>query len=241
MSLELQDIEESLRYLAERLELIGAPPTTLFVCGGSALVALRLVSRATHDIDVIALVKTTQAGQTVLEKAAPLPPYLVEATERVARDLGLPTNWLNAGPADLSDIVPVGCLERSEKQEFGSRLRVRFMGRYDQIHVKLTAAVDRGGARPHLQDLKALHPTQAEILKAARWARAHLSSRMRFWHLLNFLFWSTRAMGTLFQTLLPVRARDVAGIEGSVGLMLAMFLASVRCRLYGALHPPSRG
>lgn len=168
------DIERVLRYLAERLAFAGAPPTALLVCGGAALIALHLGSRATRDIDVIALIRRTeQMERASLQKAKPLPLYLVEASEQVARDLGLPADWLNPGPADLMDLgLPAGCFERSTRKEFGPGLHVHFVSRYDQIHFKLYAAVDQGGGR-HLQDLRALNPTAVEILAAARWARTH--------------------------------------------------------------------
>ncbi|HEV7175483.1 MAG TPA: hypothetical protein VGN29_08315, partial [Solirubrobacteraceae bacterium] len=51
--------------------------------GGSALLALGLIDRPTRDVDVVAL---REAG--VLTKAKPLPPGLVAAGARVARDSG---------------------------------------------------------------------------------------------------------------------------------------------------------
>ena len=54
------DIERVLRYLGERLAFAGAPPTGLLVCGGAALIALHLGSRATRDVDVIAVIGRTE-------------------------------------------------------------------------------------------------------------------------------------------------------------------------------------
>jgi hypothetical protein len=56
----------------------------LVVIGGSALLALGLTSRATRDVDVVALL----SGRT-LARPRPLPPALVEARDRVAWDFGL--------------------------------------------------------------------------------------------------------------------------------------------------------
>ena len=46
-----------------------------------------------------------------------------------------------------------------------------FTGRFDQIHFKLYASVDRGGY--HIEDLRALSPSHDELEAAARWAMTH--------------------------------------------------------------------
>ena len=81
-------LEEQLRAANARQEIV--------VIGGSALAALGLVSRATRDVDLVAI-----AEGGVLRSASPLPEALREARDRVARDFDLDPNWLNAGPADL--------------------------------------------------------------------------------------------------------------------------------------------
>ena len=48
---------------------------------------------------------------------------------------------------------------------------VHFIGRYDQIQLKLYAAVDRGGY--HVEDLLELKPTTEELVAGAAWARTH--------------------------------------------------------------------
>jgi hypothetical protein len=54
------------------------PPIHLVVCGGSALIALRLVTRTTQDVDVLA---TLENGQLLC--ARPLPEWLLAAAESV--------------------------------------------------------------------------------------------------------------------------------------------------------------
>jgi hypothetical protein len=69
---------------------------------------------------------------------------------------------------------------------YGSRLWIGFIGRRDQIFLKLHAAVDRAGGR-HLQDLK---PTAAELLDAAKWTRTQNPSenfRMLLGTMLKYL------------------------------------------------------
>ena len=57
-------------------------------------------------------------------------------------------------------------------REFGRKLTIHFMGRYDQIHFKLYAAVDQGAGK-HFDDLLALNPTPDELEQAARWSMTH--------------------------------------------------------------------
>jgi Nucleotidyltransferase of unknown function (DUF6036) len=154
--------------LGEQLSLAGYE-YDLIVIGGSALLALGLVSRSTQDIDVVAL-----AGGSGLNEALPLPQPLVEARDRVARDFGLPEDWLNsqAAPDMLRLGLPEGFMDRLTRREYGPSLTVRYASRIDQIHFKLHAAVDRSGGK-HFADLRALKPTQDELVAAARWARTH--------------------------------------------------------------------
>src|SRR5262245_47393025 len=81
---------EQLAAVGERFELV--------VIGGSGLLALGKIRRATEDVDVVALI----CGES-LETAKPLPPPLIAARERVARDFSLKQGWLNSGPTDLLD------------------------------------------------------------------------------------------------------------------------------------------
>jgi hypothetical protein len=137
----------------------------LVVCGGSALIALRLVTRTTQDVDVLA---TLENGQ--LHCARPLPEWLLAAAEAVRSELSLPIHWLNDGPADENLFrlgLPVGVAERLVVRDFGAALQVSFISRYDQIHFKLYAAAYQGGR--HFTDLRKLNPAPEELLAAARW------------------------------------------------------------------------
>lgn len=158
---------ELLDALGEQLAARGAH-AELVVIGGSALLAVGLISRPTRDVDIVALL----SGQTLIEPR-PLPTELVAARDRVARDFGLPENWLNAAPADLLDFgLPDGFVERLERRDYGDALTVHFASRFDQIHLKLYAMVDQGAGK-HEADLRALEPTRDELLAAARWTRTH--------------------------------------------------------------------
>lgn len=141
----------------------------LVVIGGSALLALGLVARATRDVDLLATV-----GDDGLRSVDPLPGGLTRARDIVARDFGLPADWLNTGPAGLLRFgLPDGFVDRLTVCHYGPCLTVRFASRLDQIHLKLYAAVDDGGPGKHERDLVALAPRPEELVAAARWTRTH--------------------------------------------------------------------
>ena len=150
-------LSEQLSALASHLEIV--------VIGGSALTALGLVRRATRDVDLLAI-----AVNGELRLAEPLPDVLLFARAAVARDFDLDENWLNRGPTDLIKWgLPHGFMARVVTRPYGPALVVHFAGRVDQIHFKLFAMVDQGGGR-HETDLRALDPTRAELIAAARWS-----------------------------------------------------------------------
>src|SRR5262245_41515952 len=106
-------VNELLGALGEQLAARGEHHE-LVVVGGSALIALGAIDRSTKDVDVVALL--TSEGLT---KADPLPPAVIAARDRVSRDFGLPSDWLNAGPAALMDFgLPAGFLERVRTRTF---------------------------------------------------------------------------------------------------------------------------
>lgn len=82
-----------------------------------------------------------------------------------------PENWIstNTGPADqILAGLPDGFLDRLTARSYGPCLTIHLPDRYDLIHLKLFAAVDQGPGR-HVNDLASLHPTDDEMLDAARW------------------------------------------------------------------------
>jgi len=91
--------------------------------------------------------------------------------------LALAADWLNNGPSrDAGGIfqlgLPEGIASRLHSRSYGDRLTIHFIGRLDQIHLKLYAAVDSGEGT-HLDDLLSLKPDDAELETAARWAMTH--------------------------------------------------------------------
>jgi hypothetical protein len=159
--------EEVLSALGERLAESDAR-FELVVIGGSALLGLGLVDRATRDVDVVALRRGS-----LLVRPHPLPEALLEAAGRIALDFSLPADWLNTGPSSLLDFgLPNGFESRLQRRDYGGSLTVWLASRLDQIHFKLYALVDQGPGK-HEQDLRALDPSHAELLEAARWTITH--------------------------------------------------------------------
>ncbi len=160
-------LNEALSLLSHRISISGDDPIEIVVCGGSALITTRLVSRTTKDVDIVAL-KNSEG----LYDPDPMPSYLIDAATVVAKTLNLPEDWINTGPSDLFRMgLPEGFEERLIEETFGSHLKVHFISRRDQIHFKLYASVDRGGY--HIDDLLQLEPTEDEIIEAAQWSQTH--------------------------------------------------------------------
>jgi|ERR1043166_2693705 hypothetical protein len=168
-------VDQALSALSARLEFAKAPKTEIAVCGGAALFLKGFMTRqVTQDIDAFAMVDRNPDGSLRLVKKKPLPEYLLHEAQIVAKDLGLPDDWINAGPADIVDLgLPAGLEARLHRIEYGSKLTVYLLDRIDQIHFKLYAATDQGPDSRHMADLVALRPTSEEIEKAARWSMTH--------------------------------------------------------------------
>ena len=160
-------IDRALQALGAVLEARGHAFEIVSV-GGSSLLLLGLTTRATRDLDVVALV---QNGQYT--SAEPLPESLATAARDVGMTLGIGEQWLNSGPAELLTFgLPDGFAERAEQRTYGS-LVLHIASRLDQIHLKLYASVDQGPRSKHVADLRLLSPTRDELVAAARWTRQH--------------------------------------------------------------------
>lgn len=168
------EIEKIFTALSEQLEDKSHETVIeMLVCGGAALNVLGYVTRTTKDVDVIAFIDKNKNGVDILTKASPLKPALIEAGKLVQKDFNLPDNWINDGPASVMDFgLPKGLMDRAETHKYGKNLIIHFLDRYDQIHLKLHAAVDQSGGK-HYDDLMALKPTAEELEQAARWSMTH--------------------------------------------------------------------
>ena len=167
MTISRKNLDEILFALERQIQFHSGSYIGLLVCGGAALAALGLITRTTKDVDVIAGVEETDEGMRIW-KISRFPEWLDKAAKTIARDFGLPEDWLNLGPASQMELgLPTGIEGRLVKKSYGNYLAVYFISRTDQIFFKLYAAVDRNDY--HLQDLLALRPTEKEMEEAVRW------------------------------------------------------------------------
>ena len=177
MNLNGHQIDKTLLLLGQLLERADSDPIHVVVCGGASLIITGMVHRTTKDVDIVAIISDHDEDENRLQYADPLPATLMMAAKQVADDFGVDGNWLNNDPKDLLKFgLPAGFINRLHPRTFGSRLTVSFIGRFDQIHFKVYAAVDGGPGR-HVDDLLALNPNQEEIEQAAFWAMQQDSSK----------------------------------------------------------------
>lgn len=134
------------------------------------MMARGFVSRVTKDIDVIAL----RELEGDLIEAHPLPEWFLEITKRIASQKGHPINWIKPSTSlihtELFRLLPPESWQELEEIAFGERLRVGFLGRTAQLHLKGYAIANRDEPRD-TSDFKSLSPTEEEIAKVDAWLR----------------------------------------------------------------------
>lgn len=161
-------IEEALTALGEQLASQGVR-AAIVVVGGATLNVLKIVSRSTSDVDVIAQAHPAGSGKWHLIQAEPFPEPLQVAIRTVARDLGLADDWMNAAVgSQWAHGLPPGIQDDIVWRTYGA-LDVGFVGRRTLIALKLFAAVDLGPGSVHMHDLLQLAPTDDELHEAGRW------------------------------------------------------------------------
>ena len=140
----------------------------LVVIGGGGLLLIGLTTRATKDLDIVALINKGE-----LISAKPLPKHLIEAIEAVAMRYNLRKDWINTGPSDLLTLgLPSGFKNRLSTIHYDG-LTIHLAGRFDQVCFKLYATVDQGPKSKHYIDLKHLKPSEAELEEAKHWCITH--------------------------------------------------------------------
>jgi hypothetical protein len=169
MKIQNGNITEILQALDRQIGLTSGNLTKILVCGGSALVALKLVSRATKDMDALGIIEK-DGDSEIVTRIPSFPAWLEKAIDIVGSEFGLSRTWMNLGPASQIETgLPDGLLERSVKKEYGQYLSVYYISRIDQIYFKLYAAIDNGPGSYHYRDLLSLNPTKDEISDAVKW------------------------------------------------------------------------
>jgi len=126
------------------------------VIGGSALGLMGIVQRPTRDFDIL---------------VPELPPDIASAARAFAKTqraagVDLLDDWLNNGPMQLGDVLPVGWRERVQPIFEGRVLVLSTLGRSDLLKTKLFALCDRG---TDLLDCIALAPTAEDLAECMPW------------------------------------------------------------------------
>lgn len=161
-------IESALTAVGDLLRIAGEE-VSLVVVGGATMNLLGIVRRSTSDVDVIARAYRDEHGVLYLAQAEPFPAALRNAIETVARDFGLPNDWMNAEVgSQWVHGLPPWILDETTWRSYGN-LHVGLVDRRTLIALKLFASVDSGPRSVHVQDLLALAPTDAEFEEARRW------------------------------------------------------------------------
>jgi len=175
--LNLGAIDEALQKLNQKMVYSEVAPIEVVICGGAALLAMRLVSRTTQDVDIVALAR---AGEQKVEllKSRRLPKEFRRMITEIGMEMHMEEDWLNFAASPLLKFgLPPGIESRLQKKPYGACLTVYFIGRYDQVHFKIYAAMDGkiDGTR-HLSDLIDLEPTEQEVQAATAWLLARETS-----------------------------------------------------------------
>jgi hypothetical protein len=172
MELNESLLDQAFSLLSEKVKGSELSPLHLLVCGGSALIVTGLRLRGTQDVDVLAY----EVGSSGMVKSRPLPEALHPMIRTVADVFGLKEDWLNDGPSTFFDIgMPEGVVARTLVREYDEALKVSYIGRWDQIHLKLYACCSSTDIT-HFLDLDHLQPTQEEMEAAAVWVRRRCHS-----------------------------------------------------------------
>jgi hypothetical protein len=158
----LAALGDVLAYRGEAYEIV--------LVGGADLVLRGIVSRSTKDADVVG----QRLGDGRVVPLRRLPEALARAVSEVADAHDLASDWLNVGPESLVELgLPAGFEDRLTARHYRG-LRVWLAGPYDLVCFKLYAAADHWPSRDrHLDDLRALRPTEADLLSSARWSMTH--------------------------------------------------------------------
>ena len=158
-------LERALSALGDVLAYRGEAYEVVLV-GGGDLVLRGIISRSTKDADIIG----QRLGNGLIVPLHRLPDPLAKAASEVADAHDLAPDWLNVGPKSLLDLgLPAGFEGRLTARHFGG-LTVWLAGIYDLVCFKLYAAADHWPSRDrHLDDLRAISPTEADLLSSAQW------------------------------------------------------------------------
>ncbi len=164
-----QRLDEILGRLNRKMAYAEVEPLHVVVCGGAALIAVGLVTRATQDVDIIALLRANEGKIEMLADKI-LPADVQRLVAEIGVELGIREDWLNFDASPLIAFgFPPNMMTRLIKKTYGVCLTVYFISRFDQVHFKIYAAMDPRDGTRHLGDLLDLKPGEDEVKAAISW------------------------------------------------------------------------
>ncbi len=147
--------QDHLRRLFGLLDAAMKEPLEIYLIGAANLIAQNVLTRETHDIDVIV--------------PPEFPSDVREAVAKISQAEKIPPKWINTMPASDARFLAAGWKERVSLFYEGRRLRVNLLGRKDMVGLKIAAAFDR--QRFDADDLLAMNPSEEEWAFGQAWAR----------------------------------------------------------------------
>lgn len=121
MMQDSRSIQEALTRVGELL-VADEESYAVVVLGGAAMNLLGIVERATRDVDIVAFGAPSGARPPtrISPPVEPLPGALHRAVLTVARDMALPPDWMNTGPAlQWRQGLPPGLARRVHWRSYG--------------------------------------------------------------------------------------------------------------------------
>lgn len=128
------------------------------VIGAGALSMMGIISRQTHDFDVLDPVIPREIKS------------LAEEFRKKINGQGtaLDENWLNNGPISIGKILPKGWQSRVQPLFSGKAIALTTLGKIDFLRTKIDALCQRG---TDFKDIVHMNPTRDELLEAAEWVK----------------------------------------------------------------------
>jgi len=129
------------------------------VIGAGALHIMKVITRATIDIDVL----SPDLPERLIKLAAEF------RSQMKSRGVDLMENWINNGPKSLIQELPTGWENDTQSIFQGKALQLKTLSRANLLKSKLFAYCDRD--ERDLSDLKHLNPSKTELHEAISWVK----------------------------------------------------------------------
>lgn len=128
------------------------------VIGAGALAVLGVITRQTHDFDVL--------SPTIPDEILKLAREFREQMK--AQGVSLDDNWINNGPVSVGKILPKDWPSRVRPLFKGKALTLTTLGQIDFLRTKIDALCQRG---TDFEDIVLMKPTKEELLLASEWVK----------------------------------------------------------------------